>query len=114
MLVTRLPFGMWSQLSSIHCDAFIRRLFPDFILGVHRDQHLRLRVSSVLNLYENTSGLFDEDVVHICSIVIVETVLLDCQPHQYVSNIVVRVVDDTDIWNDYPWGSLISLKLFIF
>jgi len=59
----------------------------------------------VLALYEDMTGLSDEDVVRICSILMVEVVFLGHQAHTYVSDVVLRAVHDMDIWNEYPWGS---------
>ena len=59
----------------------------------------------MLALYEDMTGLSDEDAVRICAILMVEVVFLGHQAHTYVSDVVLMDVYDMDIWNEYPWGS---------
>ena len=62
MLLTGLLFGSRPSLSHRDGNVLIRRLFPRSVLGVPRDQPLRLKISDLLDLYHNMSGLDDEDV----------------------------------------------------
>jgi len=107
MLLTGLPFGNLPNLSHRDGNAFVRRLFPHSVLGVPRDQPIRLKVSQLLNLYDDMSGLDDEDVVRICSLVMVEMVFLGRQGHQYVDDVLLNAVHDLGVWNKHPWGSYI-------
>ena len=107
MLMTGLPFDILPSVSHRDGNAFVRRLFPCSVLGVPTDQPLRLKISDLLDLYDNMSGLDDEDVVRICSLVMVETVLLGRQRHDDVDDVLLNVVHDLAIWNEFPWGSYI-------
>ena len=66
-----------------------------------------MKVSELLHLYDDMSDLDDEDVVRICSLVMVEMVFLGRQQHQYVDDVLLNVVHDLGVWNEYPWGSYI-------
>ncbi|KAJ9543125.1 hypothetical protein OSB04_022832 [Centaurea solstitialis] len=107
MLVTGLRFGPQPTIGAVHGDAFIRRVFPGSVIGAPRGQPLRLKISDVRARFHDMSGLSDEDAVRVCSVLMVEMAFLGHQPHHYVSDVVVRAVEDLDTWNGYPWGSLI-------
>ena len=99
MLLTGLPFGSRPSLSHRDGNAFVWRLFPRSVLGVPRDQPLRLKISDLLDMYNNMSGLDDEDAVRICSLVMVEKVLLGRQRHHDVNDVLLNVVHDLAVWN---------------
>ena len=107
MILTGLPFDSRPSLSHRDVNAFVRRLFPRSVIGVPRDEPLRLKISDLLDLYHNMSGLDDEDVVRICSLVMVEIVLLGHQRHHDVDDVLLNVVHDLAVWNEFPWGSYI-------
>ena len=107
LLVTGLRFGPQPTISAVHGDAFIRRVFPGSVTCAPRGQPLRLKISDVRARFHDMSSLSDEDVVRVCSILMVEMAFLGHQPHQYVTDVVVRAVEDFNTWNEYPWGSLI-------
>ncbi|KAI3692248.1 hypothetical protein L6452_32061 [Arctium lappa] len=49
--------------------------------------------------------LSDEDVVHICLVVMVEVMFMGRELNQLVSDTVLRAVDDLMTFDSYPWGS---------
>ncbi|KAJ9556894.1 hypothetical protein OSB04_011508 [Centaurea solstitialis] len=62
---------------------------------------------ALMSLYSDMSDLEVEDKVRIGSLLMVEKVFLGHQDHVYVDNVLLNVVNDLDVWNDYPWGSYI-------
>ncbi|GKD55400.1 phospholipase-like protein [Tanacetum coccineum] len=62
---------------------------------------------------EEFYSLRDEDVVAVCLLAVLHMVLLGQEPKNNVLNWWLRLVDDLNMWEKYPWGSYIWPKLYV-
>lgn len=109
MLITGLPFGLLPNISHAFGDTLITRLFPRSVPARPiRGQPFRITVKEVVKVWdESFFGLNNEDKVKIALLIMVELVFLGKQPKSYVSDEVIRAVEDLDAFCEYPWGSYI-------
>ncbi|GJV62345.1 phospholipase-like protein [Tanacetum coccineum] len=103
-LVTSLNFGV--EYSDDYDDKdkpipFRRRVFPSCLDGK------RITEKDVKDLIMRKSfkKLDDNDVVSLCCIGILQLVLLGLEDRRFVPNWILRLANDRDGWDDYPWGS---------
>ena len=114
MLITGLPFGLLPDQNYLLGNQLIRRLFPGSaparpIPG----QVFRVRLSEVRRVWTNEFGrLDDEDKARIALILMVEFVFLGTQAKAFVSDEVIRAVDDFPGFSEYPWGSFIWTRTY--
>ncbi|GKD61435.1 phospholipase-like protein [Tanacetum coccineum] len=108
-LVTGLKFGV--EYSDDYDDKdkpipFRRRVFPSRLDGK------RITGKDVEDLID--SDLFkkidDDDAVSLCCIGILQLVLLGLEDRRPVHNWILRLANDRDGWDAYPWALYYSLK----
>ncbi|GJV31536.1 phospholipase-like protein [Tanacetum coccineum] len=102
-LVTGLKFGV--EYSTDYDDEdkpipFRRQVFPSCLDGKH------ITGKNVEDLIKSKSfkKLDDDDVVSLCCICILQLVLLGVEDRRAVPNWILRLANDRDGWDDYPWG----------
>ncbi|GJZ11306.1 hypothetical protein Tco_0546065 [Tanacetum coccineum] len=80
---------------------FRRRVFPSCLDGKH------ITGKNVEDLIKSKSfkKLDDDDAVSLCCIGILQLVLLGLEDRRAVPNCILRLANDRDGWDDYPWGS---------
>ncbi|GJZ62214.1 phospholipase-like protein, partial [Tanacetum coccineum] len=87
---------------------FRRRVFPSCLDGK------RITGKDVEDLIESKSfkKLDDDDAVSLCCIGILQLVLLGLEDRRAVLNWILRLTNDRDSWDDYPWGSYVWPTLY--
>ncbi|GJQ96135.1 phospholipase-like protein [Tanacetum coccineum] len=110
-LVTGLKFGV--EYSDDYDDKdkpipFRRRVFPSRLDGK------RITGKDVEELIDSNSfkKLDDDDAVSLCCIGILQLVLLGLEDRRPVPNWILRLANDRDGWDDYPWGSYVWPTLY--
>ncbi|GJW73455.1 phospholipase-like protein [Tanacetum coccineum] len=110
-LVTGLKFGV--EYSDDYDDKdkpipFRRRVFPSCLDGK------RITGKDVEELIDSNSfkKLDDDDAVSLCCIGILQLVLLGLEDRRAVPNWILRLANDRDGWDDYPWGSYVWPTLY--
>nr|GEV60108.1 hypothetical protein [Tanacetum cinerariifolium] len=56
--------------------------------------------------------LYDDDVVGLCCLGILQLVLLDAESRRNVPEWLLRIANDRVAWNKYPWGSYVWPTLY--
>ncbi|GJU43566.1 phospholipase-like protein, partial [Tanacetum coccineum] len=110
-LVTGLKFGV--EYSDDYDDKdkpipFRRRVFPSRLDGK------RITGKDVEDLIDSNSfkKLDDGDAVSLCCIGILQLVLLGLEDRRPVHNWILRLANDRDGWDAYPWGSYVWPTLY--
>ncbi|GJT28727.1 phospholipase-like protein, partial [Tanacetum coccineum] len=110
-LVTGLKFGV--EYSDEYDDKdkpipFRRRVFPSCLDGKP------ITGKDVEQLIDSNSfkKLDDDDVVSLCCVGIVQLVLLGLEDRRLVPNWILRLANDRDGWDNYPWGSYVWPTLY--
>ncbi|GKA63987.1 phospholipase-like protein [Tanacetum coccineum] len=110
-LVTGLKFGV--EYSDEYDDKdkpipFRRRVFPSRLDGK------RITGKDVKDLIDSNSfkKLDDDDAVSLCCIGILQLVLLGLEDRRPVPNWILRLANDRDGWDEYPWGSYVWPTLY--
>ncbi|GJY15331.1 phospholipase-like protein [Tanacetum coccineum] len=110
-LVTGLKFRV--EYSDDYDDkdkpiAFRRRVFPSCLDGK------RITGKDVEDLIMSKlfNKLDDDDAVSLCCIGILHLVLLGLEDRRFVPNWILRLENDRDGWDDYPWGSYVWPTLY--
>ncbi|GJR39739.1 phospholipase-like protein [Tanacetum coccineum] len=110
-LVTGLKFGV--EYSDDYDDKdkpipFRRRVFPSRLDGK------RITGKDVEDLIDSNSfkKLDDDDAVSLCCIGILQLVLLGLEDRRPVHNWILRLANDRDGWDAYPWGSYVWPTLY--
>ncbi|GJR72948.1 phospholipase-like protein [Tanacetum coccineum] len=87
---------------------FRRRVFPSCLDGK------RITRKDVEDLIESKSlkKLDDDDAVSLCCICILQLVLLGLEDRRAVPNWILRLANDRDGWDDYPWGFYVWHTLY--
>ncbi|GJT20612.1 phospholipase-like protein [Tanacetum coccineum] len=110
-LVTGLKFGV--EYSDDYDDndkpiPFRRRVFPSCLDGK------RITGKDVEDFIESKSfkKLDNDDAVSLCCIGILQLVLLGLEDRRAVPNWILRLANDRDVWDDYPWNSYVWPTLY--
>ncbi|GJY25601.1 phospholipase-like protein, partial [Tanacetum coccineum] len=110
-LVTSLKFGV--EYSNDYDDndkpiPFRRRVFLSCLDGKC------ITGKDVEDLIKSNSfkKLDDDDAVSLCCIGILQLVLLGLEDRRAVPNWILRLANDRDGWDDYPWGSYVWPTLY--
>ncbi|GJW64065.1 phospholipase-like protein [Tanacetum coccineum] len=110
-LVTGLRFGVEYSDQYDNNEApipFRRRVFSSAIDGQ------KIIGKTVEDLIESKRfyRLQDEDAVSLCCIGILQLVLLGVEDRHQVPNWILRLANDRDAWDKYPWGSYVWATLY--
>ncbi|GJX99164.1 phospholipase-like protein [Tanacetum coccineum] len=110
-LVSGLNFGV--EYSDEYDDKdkpipFRRRVFPSCLDGKP------ITGKDVEQLIDSNSfkKLDDDDAVSLCCVGIVQLVLLGLEDRRLVPNWILRLANDRDGWDNYPWGSYVWPTLY--
>lgn len=109
-LVTGLRFGVDFRESYMDgSNLFRRRVFPSSI-----DSH-NIHVGTLLTMINNKAEfnkLSDKDGVRLCLLVVLMLVLKGTEHGNIVDGFLLRLVEDLDNWNVFPWGSYVWPTLY--
>nr|GEX41054.1 phospholipase-like protein [Tanacetum cinerariifolium] len=108
-LVTRLKFRgeYWADYNDEDEPIpFRRRVFPSSLDGKP------ITGKNVKELIKSKSFSKLDDDVSLCCICILQLVLLGVEDRRAVPNYILRLANDRDGWDDYPWGSYVWPTLY--
>ncbi|GJS25114.1 phospholipase-like protein [Tanacetum coccineum] len=110
-LVIGLKFGVenWTDYNDdVEPIPFRRRVFSSSLDGQPiRGKHVESLINS-----EAFKKLDDNDVVSLCCVGILQLVLLGLEDRRPVPNWILRLANDRDGWDNYPWGSHVWPTLY--
>lgn len=108
-LVTGFRFGMVSFRKWRSGDIpFRHRVFPN-----HVGQHVKsIDLLSVIEDEELFLNLSDEDAIRVCLLITLEVILMGKDLGSIIDDIFLRMVEDLDEWNAFPWGELLWRQLY--
>ncbi|GJW05943.1 phospholipase-like protein, partial [Tanacetum coccineum] len=110
-LVTGLKFGVenWTDYNDeSEPIPFRRRVFSSSLDGQPiRGKHVEALINS-----EAFKKLDDNDAVSLCCVGILQLVLLGLEDRRPVPNWILRLANDRDGWDNYPWGSHVWPTLY--
>ncbi|GJX65283.1 phospholipase-like, aminotransferase-like mobile domain protein [Tanacetum coccineum] len=108
-LVTGFKFGMVSFRKYRNGDILFRnRLFPEKIGN-------DVKIIDVLALIEDEekfSKVSDEDAIRLCLLLSLEVIFMGRELVSVVDDVLLRMVDNIDAWNTFPWGEHIWRQLY--
>ncbi|GKB59651.1 phospholipase-like protein [Tanacetum coccineum] len=110
-LVTGLKIGVknWTDYNDeAEPIPFRRRVFSSYL----DDQLIRGKHVEALINSEAFKKLDDNDVVSLCCVGILQLVLLGLEDRRPVPNWILRLANDRDGWDNYPWGSHVWPTLY--
>ncbi|GJR55508.1 phospholipase-like protein [Tanacetum coccineum] len=110
-LVTGLKFGVenWTDNNDeaepipFRCRVFSSSLDGQLIRGKHVEALINSKVFKKLD---------DNDVVSLCYVGILQLVLLGLEDRRPIPNWILRLANDRDGWDNYPWGSHVRPTLY--
>ncbi|GKB96388.1 phospholipase-like, aminotransferase-like mobile domain protein, partial [Tanacetum coccineum] len=108
-LVTAFKFGLLSFREYRNGDILFRnRLFPEKI-------GYDVKIIDVLALLEDEekfSKVSDEDAIRVCLLLSLEVIFMGRELVSVVDNVFLRMVNNLDAWNSFPWGEHIWRQLY--
>ncbi|PWA89913.1 phospholipase-like protein [Artemisia annua] len=109
-LITGFRFGKWvSQQDLTKGDIkFKTRVFPN-------KMGIKLSNLDLLGLVEDEelfSNLSDEDAVRVCLLLALEVIFMGRLLADHVDDKLLRLVEDLDAWNNFPWGEYVWRQLY--
>ncbi|GJT50316.1 phospholipase-like protein [Tanacetum coccineum] len=110
-LVTGLKFGVenWTDCNNAEeLIPFRRRVFSSSLDG----QPIRGKNVETLIKSEAFNKLDDNDAVSLCCVGILQLVLLGLEDRRHVPNWILRLANDREGWDKYPWGSHVWPTLY--
>ncbi|GKA87973.1 uridine kinase-like protein 4 [Tanacetum coccineum] len=102
-LITGLRFGTIKPSSEESCHIPFRdRVFS------HIPANISIRGWDVANVFKDSlDQLSDLDAVRICLLMLLEIGFIGREPKFLIDEELLRLVEDLDSWNTFPWGSYV-------
>ncbi|GJW06374.1 phospholipase-like protein [Tanacetum coccineum] len=109
-LVTGLRFGVqnWAEYDTKQRIPFRRRVFPSYLDG---QPITGIDIANMIN-DESFAQLYDDDVVGLCCLGILQLVILGVESTRVVPDWMLRLANDRVAWDKYPWGSYVWPTLY--
>ncbi|GJW62066.1 phospholipase-like, aminotransferase-like mobile domain protein [Tanacetum coccineum] len=108
-IVTGFKFGLLSFREYSNSDIpFRNRLFPK---KIGYDVKI-IDVLALLKDEEKFSKVSDEDVIRVCLLLSLEVIFMGRELVSVVDDVFLRMVNNLDAWNSFPWGKHIWRKLY--
>ncbi|GKD65109.1 phospholipase-like, aminotransferase-like mobile domain protein [Tanacetum coccineum] len=108
-LVTWFKFGMVSFREYRNGDIpFRNRLFPEKI----ETNVKTIDVLALIKDEEKFSKVSDEDAIRLCLLLSLEVIFMGRELVSVVDDVLLRMVDNLDAWNTFPWGEHIWRQLY--
>ncbi|GJU36439.1 phospholipase-like protein [Tanacetum coccineum] len=110
-LITGLKFGVeyWADYNDEDEPIpFRRQVFPSSLDGKP------IKGNTVLQVIKSKmfDQLYDDDAVSLCCVGILQLVLLGVEDRRAVPDWILRLANDRDGWDKYPWGSCVWPTLY--
>lgn len=90
---------------------FFDRLFPE----KKRTLKKRVKGEELLKFMKDGpvwESILDVDAVRICLLVIATLVFIGREPRFYIPDHMLKMIEDLDVWNEYPWGEYMWVHLY--
>ncbi|GJU91516.1 reverse transcriptase domain-containing protein [Tanacetum coccineum] len=87
---------------------FRNRLFPEKI----RNDVKMIDVLALIEDEEKFSKVSDEDAIQLCLLLSLEIIFMGRELVSMVNDVLLRLVDNLDAWNTFPWGEHIWRQLY--
>ncbi|PWA65856.1 phospholipase-like, Aminotransferase-like mobile domain protein [Artemisia annua] len=108
-LITGFKFGIVSFRKFREGDIIFRdRVFPEKIGRYVRT----IDLLSVIEDQERFTKLSDEDSVRVCLLLSLEVIFMGRELGSIVDDVLLRMVDGLEAWNEFPWGEHIWRELY--
>nr|GEY46740.1 phospholipase-like, aminotransferase-like mobile domain protein [Tanacetum cinerariifolium] len=108
-LVIAFKFGLLSYREYRNDDIpFRNRLFPE---KIGHDVKI-IDDLALLEDEEKFSKVSDEDEIQVCLLLSLEVIFMGRELVLVVDDVFLRMVNNLDVWNSFPWGEHIWRKLF--
>ncbi|GJS43543.1 phospholipase-like protein [Tanacetum coccineum] len=109
-LITGLRFGVenWEEYDTQANLPFRRRVFPSHLDG---QPITGIDIENAI-VGPTFAELYDNDVVGLCCLGILQLVLLGAENKRNVPEWLLRIANDRVAWNEYPWGSYVWPTLY--
>ncbi|GJU55583.1 phospholipase-like protein [Tanacetum coccineum] len=109
-LVTGLRFGVqnWAEYDTKERIPFRRRVFPSYL---YRQPITGIDIANII-LDQSFTQLYDDDVVGLCCLGILQLVILGVESRRVVPDWMLRLANDRIVWDKYPWGSYVWSTLY--
>ncbi|PWA75911.1 phospholipase-like, Aminotransferase-like mobile domain protein [Artemisia annua] len=108
-LITGFKFGIVSFRKFREGDISFRdRVFPEKIGRYVKT----IDLLSVIEDQERFTKLSDEDSIRVCLLLSLEVIFMGRELGSIVDDVLLRMVDDLEAWNEFPWGEHIWRELY--
>ena len=108
-LITGFKFGIVSFRKFRDGDISFRdRVFPEKIGRYVKT----IDLLSVIEDEERFTKLSDEDSIRVCLLLSLEVIFMGRDLGSIVDDVLLRMVDDLEAWNEFPWGEHIWRELY--
>lgn len=108
-LITGFKFGIVSFRKFRDGDISFRdRVFPEKIGRYVKS----IDLLSVIEDEERFTKLSDEDSIRVCLLLSLEVIFMGRELGSIVDDVLLRMVDDLEAWNKFPWGEHIWRELY--
>ncbi|GKA63598.1 phospholipase-like, aminotransferase-like mobile domain protein [Tanacetum coccineum] len=108
-LITGCKFGLLNFLMYREGDiSFHDRVFQEKI----REYVKNIDLLSMIEDEERFTKLSDEDSIRVCLLLSVEVIFMGHELGSIVDDVFLRMVDNLETWNDFPWGKHIWRELY--
>ncbi|GKC00323.1 phospholipase-like protein [Tanacetum coccineum] len=87
---------------------FRNRLFPE---KIENDDKI-IDVLALIDDEEKFSKVSDEDAIRLCLLLSLEVIFMGRELVSVVDDVLLRMVDNLDAWNTFPWGEHIWRQLY--
>lgn len=99
-LMTGLKFGPCNIRDLENAPTpLVQRIFPG--------RHTPLKLLDLKEVFEGERffELYEEDAIRLCLVIFVEFILCGREPRNCVDTMLLALVEDTNAFNQFPWGS---------
>ncbi|GKC35456.1 phospholipase-like, aminotransferase-like mobile domain protein [Tanacetum coccineum] len=108
-LISGFKFGFLSFSKFREGDiTFHDRVFPKKI-----EEYLKnIDLLSLIEDEYRFSSLSDPDTIRVCLLLSLEVIFMGHELRSVVDDVFLRMVEDLDVWNDFPWGEHMWRELY--